>query len=70
MKLFSAKLTRVNGPMYALTELQNILYLTKDELGKGGILDPDKEHDSDTLERINDLAMRYGLRPATKTPIR
>lgn len=67
MILFNKKLVNKISPvMNMLSELQEILYLEAAEpnlRGNNWMLNPDKEQDSDTLERINDLADKYGLRP-------
>ena len=64
MILFNKKLVnKCSTSTDALSELQEILYLTEGAGGKGFALNPDKEWDSDTLARIGELANKYGLRP-------
>jgi hypothetical protein len=74
MIMFNKKLDKAGAAMRVLAILQEILYLdtepTKDgpNTDDGFVLNPDKEQDSDTLSRINNLAAQFGLRPKTKVP--
>ena len=69
MIMFNKKLDKAGAAMRVLAILQEILYLEASEDSKGFVLNPDKEQDSDTLTRINNLADQFGLRPKTKVPI-
>ncbi len=75
MILFNKKLSAVGSQIptaaiTALAELQEILFLDAAEKDEGFVLNPDKEHDSDIMERIDDLANRYGLRPRKIVPFK